>query len=102
VEEPVHGDDLGGKDGGYGGGTEEPAEEVPPSVYVSIQGSEAKLRERWRSTYHPAKKPRALPYLAPAVTLAQWYTPEEEGMAEAISAMHAAIMKYMQDTAMNA
>jgi hypothetical protein len=53
-------------------------------------------------TYHPAKKPRALPYLAPAVTLAQWYTPEEDGMAEAISAMHAAIMKYMHDTAMNA
>jgi hypothetical protein len=71
-------------------------------VHVSIQRSEAKVRETWRVTYHPAKKPRALPYLAPAVTLAQWYTPEEDGMAEAISAMHAAIMKYMHDTAMNA
>jgi hypothetical protein len=56
-------------------------------------------RENGR-TYHPAKKPTTRPYFAPAVTLAQWYTPAADGMAEAISAMQAAIMKYMHDTAM--
>ena len=38
----------------------------------------------------PAKKPQTRPYL-PAVIEAQWYTPPEDGIADASSARDAAI-----------
>lgn len=44
------------------------------------------------STYQPAKYPTTLPCL-PAVMDAQWYTPALDGIADAISAMHAAIIQ---------
>ena len=40
----------------------------------------------------PAKKPQTRPYW-PAVIEAQWYTPPEEGIADASSARDAAIKK---------
>lgn len=43
-------------------------------------------------TYHPAKYPSGFPYLPPA-TDAQWYTPALDGIADAISAMQAAIIQ---------
>lgn len=56
--------------------------------------SVSKKCEVMESTYyHPAKYPRTRPYVLPPVMQAQWYTPADEGIAEAISAMHAAIMK---------
>lgn len=41
-------------------------------------------------TFHqPARKPRNFEYLGPDVAVAQWYTPAEDGMLDANSAMHA-------------
>jgi hypothetical protein len=42
---------------------------------------------------YPAKKPTTRPYFFPGVTEAQWYTPPAEGMAEASSAIDAAIIQ---------
>lgn len=43
--------------------------------------------------HHPANQEQTRPYLGPAVTEAQWYTLDEEGMAEASSARPAPIQK---------
>jgi len=41
--------------------------------------------------HHPAYQPHMRPYFGPAVMDAQWYTPAEDGIAEASSARQAEI-----------
>ena len=63
------------------------------TLLTKMRTNEALPRIHASKFHQPAKKPTIRPHLGPGVTLAQAYTPAEDGMAEASSAMEAATIQ---------
>jgi hypothetical protein len=61
--------------------------------FASIDDIEADPKIHARTFHHPARKPTNFAYLGDDVAVAQWYTPAEDGILDANSAIQAATIQ---------